>query len=146
MRGFVRRYAWIVVVGATAAAALLTAFQYLEFGRTRYFNAVVLTMAWTAWMTEYMAARSTYYRRQRRLRLAFAGVLASGAYGSLDAALTQESNPTLRIILISISSGWTLAAILFHPDDDFEIPDDVTFPWEPWLLRQVHRLMGWRKG
>lgn len=133
MKQVVRRYAWLIAAFVVAVPVLATLLSVIHFGSLRWFNTGLLMIVNTAWMVDYMETRDTLYRRQRRLRLAFASFLTSGMYASLNAALDENGDPTFRVILISISSGILLVSILFHPEGDMGIPAEVEFPWERWL-------------
>lgn len=130
-----KTHLWLIAAFVVTVVVVLTIFSVFEFGRLRYFNAGLLLCTWVAWMLDYIEDRSTLYRRQRRLRLAFASVLFSGMYGSLNAAIDPQGDPTIRVILVAVTTGILLVSILYRPDDDLEIPGEIEFPWERWILR-----------
>lgn len=139
MKRAYRHWAWLFAAFITIVCVLATFLTSVNFGNLRWFNAVLLTVTWCAWMSDYMESRDLFYRRQRRLRLAFAAFLASGMYGSLNAAVEPYGDPTLRVALVSITGGALLTSILFHPDDDYQIPSEVEFPWERWVRERLAR-------
>lgn len=139
MRAIYRQHAWLMSAFIVGVAVVGTIMSYLDSGDLRYFNAVMLTITWGAWMSEYIDSRPTLYRRQRRLRLAFAFFLFSGMYGSLEAALDPQGEPLLRVLLVAISGGAVLTSILFRPADDYGIPEDHIFPWERWIFGSRQR-------
>lgn len=137
MKKIYRQYAYLIVAFLVAVPVIATVLSIINFGNLRYFNAVLLTVAWCAWMADYMESRPILYRRQRRLRVAFGAFLVSGMYGSLNAALEPHGDPTLRVVLVSITGGALLVAILFHPADDLQIPEEIEFPWERWMRERL---------
>lgn len=137
MKIIYQHYAWLGAAFVVAVTVLSAALSLTDFGTLRYFNAALLTVTWGAWMADYMESRPLLQRRQRRLRLAFSCVLVSGMYGSLNAALSPDGNPLLRVMLVSIAGGILLVSLLFQPDDDDVIPDEVTYPWEHWIMDRI---------
>lgn len=130
---------WAVVIFIVSAIILLNIFGLIGDMSNRLFNAGLLLIALFYWLADYTHYREMMYRRQRRLRLAFAFFLFSGTYGSLETALNAEGSPTKRIILISISGGALLASMLYNPADDLQIPDERVFFWERWILKAIHK-------
>ena len=67
-------------------------------------------------------------------------LICSVSYGLTDLALVDlfgaEDHPTARTVGVSVAILWLVVALIFHPENDWEIPEDRVFPWERWLMRR----------